>query len=70
MFEMQQEAYIALSALVEHGNPCTNNYQGPECSLSPLIALRDLVAWAQGQLLVQLPGLESESLNPSVGRAL
>lgn len=61
MFEIQQEAYIALSAVVEHGNCCTNNYEGPECSLLPLTALRGLVAWAQGQLLVQLPGLKSES---------
>lgn len=64
MFEMQLEA---LNAFMEHGNHCTNNYQGPECSLLPLTALRRLLAWAQGQLLVQLPGLDSESY---VGRAL
>lgn len=66
MFEMRQEAFIALKTVVEHGNPCTNNYQGTECSFSPLAALRAFVAWAQGQLLVQLPGLESKSC---VGRA-
>lgn len=61
MFEMQQEAFIALNTVVEHGNPCTNNCQRTEHSLLPLTAFRGLVAWAQDQLSVQLPGLESKS---------
>lgn len=52
----------ALSALVEHGSPCTNNYHNyPECSASPLSALRFwLPRLGLHKLLVQFPGLESE----------
>lgn len=60
MLEMNQKAYIAQS--MYWWSRRTNRSIRVDCSLSPLPGLSGLVAWAEGQILAQLPVFVPDSI--------